>query len=176
MEETPTTRRSRAAKALKATKKTRKNVRRTTKNVGFDQWTQVTYLDKDRAGKLKDLAFPPGADKKTSRLLAYHGFVSIQSRGTLALPPALRKRYGLDKPGSQVEITEREDGVLELRPAVAVPTSEAWFWDERWQAGEREVDANYAAGQFDTFADAEDFMEHLTVLDAEASAGERSPR
>lgn len=77
---------------------------------------------------------------------AFHGYVTVQGRGTVAIPPDLRKRYRLDQPGAQVEITEREDGVLELRPTIAVPASEAWFWDERWQEGEREVDAEIAAG------------------------------
>ncbi|MDQ1305113.1 MAG: AbrB family transcriptional regulator, partial [Actinomycetota bacterium] len=36
-----------------------------------------------------------------------HEFVALQSRGLLALPSALRKKYGLDEPGAQVEITER---------------------------------------------------------------------
>lgn len=48
-------------------------------------------------------------------------FLTIQSRGTLALPPDLRKRHGLDEPGAQVEVVERDDGVIELRPFVAVP-------------------------------------------------------
>lgn len=97
----------------------------------------------------------------------YHGFVAIQGRGTVAIPVDLRKRYHLDRPGAQVEITEREDGVLELRPTLAVPATEAWFWDERWQAGEREVDAHVAAGEVTQHETAEDFMAHLASLDDE---------
>ncbi|GGJ96667.1 AbrB family transcriptional regulator [Pilimelia anulata] len=99
----------------------------------------------------------------------FHDFVSVQGRGTVALPAVLRKRYGLDKPGAQVEITERADGVLELRPNVAVPAREAWFWDERWQAGEREVDALVAAGRTATHDTVDDFAAHLRKLDADAS-------
>jgi bifunctional DNA-binding transcriptional regulator/antitoxin component of YhaV-PrlF toxin-antitoxin module len=47
----------------------------------------------------------------------FHGFLSVQGRGAVALPPTLRRRYHLDRPGAQVEVTERDDGVLELRPA-----------------------------------------------------------
>jgi hypothetical protein len=45
--------------------------------------------------------------------------------------------------------------------------SQAWFWTEEWQAGEREVDANIAAGNLIHFASDEDFLAALDALDAE---------
>ena len=97
----------------------------------------------------------------------FHGYVAVQSRGLLALPSELRKRLRLDQPGAQVEITEREDGVLELRATVAVPVAEAWLWEERWQAGEREVDAHVAAGHTTLHETVDDLTAHLDALDAE---------
>lgn len=97
----------------------------------------------------------------------FHGFLTVQGRGTVALPPSLRKRYRLDRPGAQMEITEREDGVLELRPMVAVPVSEAWFWDERWNAGEREVDAHVRRGEVAVHDSVDDLVAHLSALDPE---------
>lgn len=91
----------------------------------------------------------------------FHGYISVQRRGVVALPAALRERYHLDDPGAQVEITEREDGVLELRPTIAIPASEAWFWDERWQEGEREAEADIAAGRVTHYDNVEDFMASL---------------
>lgn len=57
-------------------------------------------------------------------------FLTIQSRGTLALPPELRRRHGLDEPGTQVEVVEREDGVIELHPFVAVPRANLVVLDD----------------------------------------------
>lgn len=91
----------------------------------------------------------------------FHGYLTVQGRGTVALPPALRARYRLDTPGAQVELTERADGVLELRPVVPVPASEAWFWEERWQLGERHVDELVAAGQVTVFAGPDEFLDDL---------------
>jgi AbrB family looped-hinge helix DNA binding protein len=48
-------------------------------------------------------------------------FVTVQSRGTIAIPPAVRRRLGLDRPGAQLELVERDDGVLELRPNLPMP-------------------------------------------------------
>ena len=51
----------------------------------------------------------------------FHGYLSVQARGVVVLPPALRRRCALDRPGAQVEVTEGEHGILEVRPMVAVP-------------------------------------------------------
>lgn len=83
----------------------------------------------------------------------FHGYVSMQTRGLFALPASLRKRYGLDQPGAQLEVTERSDGVLEVRPSLPVPVSQAWFWTPEWQAKEREADDDLAAGRFTTHDD-----------------------
>lgn len=98
----------------------------------------------------------------------FHGFVSMQTRGLVALPASLRKRYRLDEAGAQVEITERGDGVIELRPAIAVPASDAWFWSTEWQAGEREVDRFLAAGQVTVTDGVEEFLTSLPGHDSSA--------
>lgn len=52
----------------------------------------------------------------------------------------------LDQANAQVRLIETDDGRVELVPVVAVPADQAWFWTERWQAMEREADADVAAG------------------------------
>jgi antitoxin MazE len=94
-------------------------------------------------------------------------FVTVQSRGTLALPADVRRRHRLDEPGAQVEVVEREDGVIELHPQVAVPADQAWFWTQRAQAREREVDAYVKAGKVATFDSDDAFLSHLDSLASE---------
>lgn len=88
-------------------------------------------------------------------------FVALQGRGLIALPADLRRRAGLDQPGAQVEIVERPDGVIELRPTVAVPADQAWFWTDRWQQMEREVDEQIARGEGTVHESAEALFAHL---------------
>jgi AbrB family looped-hinge helix DNA binding protein len=90
-------------------------------------------------------------------------FVAVQKRGTIALPPDIRARLGLDKPGAQLEITER-DGEIVLRPYVAVPADQAWFWEPAWQSKEREVDAYVQVGQTTEFEDSGSLVEHLEAI------------
>lgn len=73
--------------------------------------------------------------------------LTVQSRGTVALPADLRRRLHLDQQNSQIELIERDDGRIELVPVVAIPADQAWFWTDRWQAMEREADADIAAGR-----------------------------
>ena len=88
-------------------------------------------------------------------------FVTVQSRGTIALPPELRRRMHLDDPGAEVRIVEREDGVVELPPVLPVPADQRWFWTDRWQSMEREVDEHVAADRVATHTDADALFEHL---------------
>jgi bifunctional DNA-binding transcriptional regulator/antitoxin component of YhaV-PrlF toxin-antitoxin module len=97
----------------------------------------------------------------------YHGYAAVQGRGTVALPAELRRKYRLDEPGAQLEVTERTDGVIELRPTLPIPIDEMWFWSEGHQAAEREAEDDLAAGRFRTFDDADSFLADLESLAAD---------
>jgi AbrB family looped-hinge helix DNA binding protein len=107
--------------------------------------------------------------------MTFHGFVAVQARGVVALPADVRRRLHLDESGAQVEITERDDGVLELRPALPVPADQRWFWQDRWQQREKEVDEHVAAGRMTVHVDGDAFLGHLDHLDAEAQSGGSAP-
>ncbi len=87
-------------------------------------------------------------------------FVTVQSRGVIAIPTAIRRHFGLDRPGAQVEVIER-DGEIILRPHVPVPSDQAWFWEERWQRMEREADEAITAGRVESFENVDDFLDDL---------------
>jgi hypothetical protein len=54
--------------------------------------------------------------------------------------------------------------------------SQAWFWTPEWQAGEREADADIAAGRTTSYASEEEFFAALDSVPArdEAAAGPRT--
>lgn len=88
-------------------------------------------------------------------------FIPVTKRGVISLPAELRRRHHLDEAGAQVEVSERPDGVIELRPQTTVPADQRWFWTERWQQMEREADADIAAGRVERFDTVEDFIADL---------------
>jgi AbrB family looped-hinge helix DNA binding protein len=95
------------------------------------------------------------------------GFAPVQAKnGTVTIPAQLRRRFGLDQPGAQVEIVVR-DGEIVLLPHVAVPAEQAWFWSKEWQTKEHEADSDSAAGRRTQFETGEDFLAHLDHLAAD---------
>ena len=94
-------------------------------------------------------------------------YLGIQGRGTIALPADLRRRHHLDEPGAQVEVVERADGVIELHPSLPVAADQRWFWTERWQRGEREVDNHIARGEVTVFDTSAQFIAYLDELEAD---------
>jgi hypothetical protein len=58
---------------------------------------------------------------------------------------------------------ERLPLIVEMRPGGQlkmglVDPDQAWYWTEQWQAGEREADADIAAGRREIYEDADDFL------------------
>ena len=96
----------------------------------------------------------------------FHGYISVQSRGVIALPSDLRRRMRVDQPGAQVEVTERADGVVELRAMTPVPADQAWFWTQEWQRRERQVDDHVNRGEVEVHDSLDGFLAHLDRLDA----------
>jgi bifunctional DNA-binding transcriptional regulator/antitoxin component of YhaV-PrlF toxin-antitoxin module len=47
--------------------------------------------------------------------------LALSKRGSLTLPPALRRKLGLDKLRNPLLLVEERDGGLFLQPAVALP-------------------------------------------------------
>jgi bifunctional DNA-binding transcriptional regulator/antitoxin component of YhaV-PrlF toxin-antitoxin module len=93
--------------------------------------------------------------------------VALQERGVLTLPAELRKKYRLDQPGVHINIVETDDGRIELIPLASIPADQLWFWSDRWQKMEREVEEDIEAGKIEVFDDAESFLANLDELTAE---------
>ncbi|MGH8910351.1 MAG: AbrB/MazE/SpoVT family DNA-binding domain-containing protein [Egibacteraceae bacterium] len=83
-------------------------------------------------------------------------FVSVQGRGVIAIPAELRRRFGLDRPGAQVELAARDDGVIELRPHLAAPAEQSWIWTAEWQARIRDGLEDQQAGRSEMFEGGQD--------------------
>ena len=95
---------------------------------------------------------------------------TLRAKGQLTLPEDIRARANLEE-GDLLEAEITAEGIL-LRPQKVIDATQAWFWTTEWQAGEREADAQLAAGKGETFDSGEEFLEALGAM-AKPSARRR---
>jgi AbrB family looped-hinge helix DNA binding protein len=86
--------------------------------------------------------------------------LQVRSNGQITLPTSVRRQAHL-KEGDVLEAMVEPDGVIRLVPKVLVERSQAYFWTDRWQQGEREAEVDIQAGRVHRFEDAEQTLEFL---------------
>lgn len=88
----------------------------------------------------------------------------ITRSGQVTLPKRIRERLGV-REGDQVQFEETDRGIV-LHPlrTVVVPAEQAWFWEERWQEGEREAEEDIRAGRVHEIDDPADLLKPIEEL------------
>jgi len=85
---------------------------------------------------------------------------SVREKGQLTLPAGVREALGVS-PGDELEFEINDAGVVEVHGLRKIRTDQAWFWTERWQAGEREANEDIAAGRTTRHEGVDDMFAHL---------------
>jgi len=88
--------------------------------------------------------------------------MTLRAKGQVTLPEEIRTAARLEE-GDLLEVVMTEEGIL-LRPQKLIDASQAWFWTPEWQAGEREADADLAAGRGEVFQSEETFLGDLEAM------------
>lgn len=91
---------------------------------------------------------------------------TLRAKGQLTLPDEIRRAARLEE-GDLLDAEITEDGIL-LRPQKVIDSTQAWFWTPEWQAGERDADADLAAGRMETFTSGDAFIDALRSIADEA--------
>ncbi|MCJ7623958.1 MAG: AbrB/MazE/SpoVT family DNA-binding domain-containing protein [Anaerolineaceae bacterium] len=86
--------------------------------------------------------------------------LQIRSNGQITLPTSVRRQAGL-KEGDLLEVVLDDDGSVHLIPKIAIDRSQAYFWTERWQAGEREAEEDLRTGRSRRFENVDDALAYL---------------
>jgi AbrB family looped-hinge helix DNA binding protein len=84
---------------------------------------------------------------------------TLRAKGQLTLPEEIRTAARLEE-GDLLEAVITDEGIL-LRPQKIIDATQAWFWTPEWQGGEREADADLAAGRGEAFGSGEAFVKAL---------------
>lgn len=89
-----------------------------------------------------------------------HFKTRIRSKGQVTLPKELRELLTLSE-GDDLEFYLDESGRVIVQKAQTIPPDQAWFWTERWQKMEREVEEDIAAGRIHQYETVEDALDAL---------------
>jgi len=84
----------------------------------------------------------------------------LTTGGQVTLPKAIRERTNM-QPGDFVEVNLDDEGRIVLTPKKLVDASQAYFWTEEWQKGERKADEDIKAGRVKRFKSAADAVKYL---------------
>lgn len=84
----------------------------------------------------------------------------LRSRGQMTLPPEIRDRLQV-REGDDVLFRVNEQGQVIVEQVQFIDPEQAWFWSERWQKMEREVQEDIDAGNLLEFDNAEEFIKVL---------------
>jgi antitoxin PrlF len=87
---------------------------------------------------------------------------TLRAKGQLTLPDEIRQAAHLEE-GDLLDASITEDGIL-LRPRKVIDSTQAWFWESTWQAGEREADLDRVAGRVETFGSGEALVAGLRSI------------
>ncbi len=85
----------------------------------------------------------------------------LTSGGQITLPKQIRLKTSMEV-GDFVEVKLDEEGHIVLTPKKLVDASQAYFWTEEWQRGERKADEDIKASrvkQFNSVTEAVKYLE-----------------
>jgi AbrB family looped-hinge helix DNA binding protein len=86
----------------------------------------------------------------------------LTSGGQITLPKEIRLKTSMEV-GDFVEVKLDGEGHIVLTPKKLVDASQAYFWTEEWQRGERKADEDIKAGrvkQLNSVTEAVKYLEH----------------
>lgn len=85
--------------------------------------------------------------------------VKVKAKYQIVIPEEVRRRISLEV-GDTLEIEER-DGMLIAKPVMIIEKSQAYFWTEEWQRGERKAEEAKRTGKYEEFEDADEAVKWL---------------
>ena len=101
--------------------------------------------------------------------------VTLRSDGRVTVPESLRRQAHLGE-GDELDVEMTSDGIL-LGPCSQREQDQWWYWTDEWQAGERQITEDRAAGRRGpVFASGDDFLAALREAAANDGAGDSSSR
>lgn len=83
----------------------------------------------------------------------------VSDKYRITLPHIAREKLHISI-GDPLEVVIRNDSVV-LKPKKLIDTSQSYFWTKEWQEKERQVEADFDAGRFESTQSLEEFFHKI---------------
>ena len=83
----------------------------------------------------------------------------VRAKGQITLPREIREAAHIEE-GDPIGFELTADGIL-LRPQKVIDSTQAWFWQDAWQAGEQEASSDIREGRVEVHSSADDLLKSL---------------
>jgi len=84
----------------------------------------------------------------------------VRAKGQITVPGEVRDQLGAGE-GDELAFYITSAGQVVVERLQVVPPEQSWFWQERWQKLEREVEADIEAGRVKHFSSIKEAMDAL---------------
>ncbi|GAB4578990.1 MAG: AbrB/MazE/SpoVT family DNA-binding domain-containing protein [Anaerolineales bacterium] len=84
----------------------------------------------------------------------------LRSKGQITIPGKIRELLNVDE-GDDLLFRVNEQGQVVIERGQIISADQAWFWTERWQKMEQEVDEDFREGHFVEFSSVEEAIAYL---------------
>ena len=85
--------------------------------------------------------------------------VRVKNKYQIVIPEDVRKKLHIEV-GDTLEIEEK-GGVLVIKPVMVIDKSQAYFWTDEWQKGEKDAEKAKKEGEFKEFKKAKEAVKWL---------------
>jgi len=85
--------------------------------------------------------------------------IDFKQKSQVTIPKSLVEKLKL-RIGDKLDIEEK-DGKLVITPVMIIPKDQAWYYSEKWQQMEKEVDEQIARGEVHSANNADELFEGL---------------
>jgi AbrB family looped-hinge helix DNA binding protein len=101
-----------------------------------------------------------GTMRQYGKEMSMGTLAKLTTGGQVTLPKEIRKKTDM-QPGDFVEVKLDREGRIVLIPKKLVDASQAYFWTQHWQKGERKADLDIREGRVKRFKSGAEAARHL---------------
>ena len=93
----------------------------------------------------------------------------LRAKGQVTVPGEIRHILGVEE-GDELVFIVNENGMVIVERVHIIPPDQAWFWSERWQRLEREIQQDIEKNRIHQFDSAEETIRFLNKAVGENNA------